>query len=68
MIEDFKRRLEFIHRMSVEFAKAVPDDKWRFTPAPSGPSDPERHGEGFAPFCKQLRHVVGSPGLKPRTS
>src|SRR5262249_9734997 len=60
------RRCEFIHRMTTDFVDAVPDDRWTFSPAPgraAGPVDPLRHGVGFAPFCKQLRHVVCVRGI-----
>jgi hypothetical protein len=64
-VEDVRRRSEFLHRMTVDFARAVPDDAWDFTPVlPGGrPIDPLRHGDGFAPFCKQLRHVVCVRGV-----
>src|SRR5437867_3772494 len=55
------------HRLTVDFVRAVPDDKWDFTPDPAGKSGrvpaPHRIGDGFAPFCKQLRHVVCVRGV-----
>ncbi|HLY57324.1 MAG TPA: DinB family protein [Stellaceae bacterium] len=67
LVEDFRRRSEFLHRMTVDFVAAVPDDKWNFTPDPCGEPGrriaPLRHGGGFAPFCKQLRHVVCVRGV-----
>ena len=67
LVEDFTRRCEFLYRMTVDFVEAVPNDKWDFTPdPPSEPGrsiDPLRHGAGFAPFCKQLRHVVCVRGV-----
>ena len=38
--------------MTVDFVNVVPDDKWDFSP-----------GEGFGPFCRQLRHVVRVRGV-----
>jgi hypothetical protein len=39
----------------------VPEDKWNFTPDPPGKPGralaPHRIGDGFALFCKQLRHL-----------
>jgi hypothetical protein len=67
LINDFKRRCEFLYRMTRDFAAAVPEDKWHFTPlrpgAAGGAAIADRHGEGFAPFCKQLRHVVCVRGV-----
>ncbi len=47
-IENFVRNWEWVHRMTVDFVKAVPDDKWEFT------LDHRRFGS----FSRQLRHVV----------
>ena len=67
LIEDFVRYSRLLHRLSVDFVLAVPDDKWDFTPDPPGESGREpalhRIGHGFAPFCKQLRHVVCVRGV-----
>jgi uncharacterized damage-inducible protein DinB len=38
--------------MTVDFVNVVPDEKWDFSP-----------GDGFGPFCKQLRHVVRVRGV-----
>ena len=66
-IDEFVRYSETLHRLTVDFARAVPDDKWDFTPDPPGKSGrtpaPHRIGVGFAPFCKQLRHVVCVRGV-----
>jgi uncharacterized damage-inducible protein DinB len=66
-IDDFVRYSKVLHRLTADFALAVPDDKWDFTPDPSGKSGrapaPHRIGNGFAPFCKQLRHVVCVRGV-----
>ena len=53
LIADFARHSTFLHRMTADFVNAVPDDKWSFTPDPPG----------FAPFAKQLRHVVCVRGV-----
>ncbi len=42
----------FAHEMTLAFLDAVPDEHWLFTPH-----------EGFAPFAKQVRHVVGVRGV-----
>jgi hypothetical protein len=67
MYEDFRSRFEFVHKMTADFLDAVPDDHWDFSPDPpestAGLVDPLRHGRGFAPFCKQLRHVVCVRGV-----
>jgi hypothetical protein len=56
-IDDFVRYSKMLHRMTADFVRAVPEDKWHFTP------NPHRIGDGFAPFCKQLRHVVCARGV-----
>jgi len=64
--DDFVRYSRVLHRLTVDFVLAVPEDKWDFTPDPGesgrGPA-PHRIGDGFAPFCKQLRHVVCVRGV-----
>ena len=66
-IHDFVRYSKVLHGLTADFARAVPDDKWRFTPNPPGQSGrapaPHRIGDGFAPFCKQLRHIVCVRGV-----
>lgn len=64
--DDFARYSGVLHGLTVDFVRAVPDDKWEFTPDPPGESRahaPNRIGRGFAPFCKQLRHVVCVRGV-----
>jgi uncharacterized damage-inducible protein DinB len=51
-IDDFVRYSEVLHRLTTDFARAVPENKWDFTP-----------GDGFAPFCRQLRHIVCVRGV-----
>ncbi|MGB2693600.1 MAG: DinB family protein [Dehalococcoidia bacterium] len=51
-IEDFRSHWEFVHGMTLAFAEEVPDERWEFSPHPR-----------FAPFCKQLRHVVCVRGV-----
>ncbi|HEX3645439.1 MAG TPA: DinB family protein, partial [Vicinamibacterales bacterium] len=48
----FVRYSKVLHGLTTDFVRAVPDDKWEFTP-----------GVGFAPFCKQLRHLVCARGV-----
>ena len=66
-IDDFVRYSKVLHGLTADFVRAVPDNKWDFTPDPPGQSDraptPHRIGDGFAPFCKQLRHVVCVRGV-----
>ena len=66
-IDDFVRYSKVLHRLTADFARAVPEDKWDFTPDPPGKPGraaiPHRIGVGFAPFCKQLRHVVCARGV-----
>src|SRR5678816_1941438 len=67
LIDDFTRYSQVLHDLTVDFVRAIPDDKWNFTPDPPGTSGrmpvPHRIGLGFAPFCKQLRHVVCVRGV-----
>ena len=66
-VDDFVRYSKLLHGLTADFVRAVPDDKWDFTPDPPGQSGrapaPHRIGDGFAPFCKQLRHVVCVRGV-----
>lgn len=66
-IDDFVRYSNVIHGLTVDFVRAVPEDRWDFTPDPpeesKRPQAPHRIGDGFAPFCKQLRHVVCARGV-----
>jgi uncharacterized damage-inducible protein DinB len=65
--DDFARYSALLHDLTLDFARAVPDDRWDFTPDPPGRPGrvPAAHriGEGFAPFSKQLRHVVCVRGV-----
>jgi len=65
-VEGFARHSEVLTLMTSDFASAVPEDRLEFTPVP--PSSvraplPGRIGDGFAPFSKQLRHVVCARGV-----
>ena len=66
-IDDFVRYSKVLYGLTVDFVRTVPEDKWDFTPDPPGrsglPPAPQRIGDGFAPFCKQLRHVVCVRGV-----
>jgi|SRR5215472_6026662 len=66
-IDEFARYSAVLHRLTVDFVRAVPEEKWGFTPDPSGtsgrPPAPQRIGDGFAPFCKQVRHLVCVRGV-----
>ena len=66
-VDEFVRYSKVLYRLTVDFVRAVPEDKWAFTPDPPGkfgraPAS-NRIGDGFAPFCKQLRHVVCVRGV-----
>jgi hypothetical protein len=66
LVEDFRRRFDFLQHMTIDFVNAVPDKYWDFSPQPPEPESDipaGRHGSGFAPFCKQLRHVVCVRGV-----
>jgi hypothetical protein len=71
LIDDFVRYSKVLHALTGDFVRAVPEDKWDFTPDPPGKSGrtPAAHriGDGFAPFCKQLRHVVCVRGVYTAT-
>jgi len=66
LLDEFTRYAQHLHRLTVDFVEAVPADKWDFTPDP-----PERPGRArdplrlgvFAPFSKQLRHLVCVRGV-----
>ena len=66
-IDEFVQYSKVLHRLTSDFVRAVPEDKWDFTPdAPGKPGripSPRRIGDGFAPFCKQVRHVVCVRGV-----
>ena len=64
--DEFSRYAEILHGLTVDFVRAVPDERWHFTPDPPKDTRPRplhRIGTGFAPFCKQLRHVVCVRGV-----
>ena len=67
LFDDFVRYAKVLHSLTADFVRAVPDDKWDFTPVPPGQSGrvlaPHRIGDGFTPFCKQLRHVICVRGV-----
>jgi DinB superfamily len=66
LIDDFVRYSKVLHTLTADFVRAVPEDKWDFTPDPgeSGRAPaPHRIGHGFAAFCKQVRHVVCVRGV-----
>jgi len=67
LVDEFRRSCDALHRMTLDFVEVVPEDRWEFSPDPPGKSgrapDPLRVGDGFGPFCKQLRHVVCVRGV-----
>ena len=48
----FLDQWRFAHHMTLTFVDAVPEEYWDFSPH-----------DRFAPFCKQLRHVIGVRGV-----
>jgi hypothetical protein len=56
IIEEFERSYSFARQMTHDFIKAVPDDKWDFTP-----------NLKYAPLCKQFRHMIWVTGLYRET-
>ena len=52
ILDSFRRRWEHVHAMTAAFVEVVPDAAWHARPLP-----------GFAPFSKQLRHVVCVRGV-----
>jgi len=52
LLQTFSERWHHVNAMTVEFAKSVPDHAWDASPL-----------SGFAPFSKQLRHVVCVRGV-----
>ena len=67
LLDDFRGYSQWLHRMTVDFVEAVPEDRWDFSPDPPGKPGrapiAHRIGDGFAPFCKQVRHVVCVRGV-----
>lgn len=66
-MNEFIRYSNVLCRLTVDFVRAVPDNRWHFTPDPPPGSGrvaaAHRIGDGFAPFCKQLRHLVCVRGV-----
>lgn len=66
-IDGFARYSRVLYQLTADFVHAIPEAHWAFTPDPPGQSGrapaPYRIGHGFAPFCKQLRHVVCVRGV-----
>jgi uncharacterized damage-inducible protein DinB len=52
-LDSFVRNWQWVHRMTLDFVQAVPDERWEFTPD-------ERQ---FGSFARQLRHVVRGRGV-----
>jgi len=52
LTDAFWRRWQHVNEMTWKFAEAVPDEHWEYSPR-----------EGFAPFNKQLRHVICVRGV-----
>jgi len=67
LIDDFVCYSKVLHSLTADFVRAIPEDKWHFTPDPPGGSGrapaPHRIGDRFAPFSKQVRHLVCVRGV-----
>ena len=50
--DEFRRYSQILHRLTADFVRAVPEDKWELTP-----------NARFGPFCEQVRHVVCVRGV-----
>lgn len=49
LLADFRRCAAFLHRLTVDFVEAVPEDRWDYTPDVGGK---------FGSIARQVRHVV----------
>lgn len=68
LADEFARYSDVLYRLTVDFVRAVPDSQWHFTPEPPAGQGlaPRIHrpvSNGFAPFSKQLRHLVCVRGV-----
>jgi hypothetical protein len=48
----FLDQWRFAHQMTLAFVNTIPDAHWEFSPH-----------DRYAPFCKQLRHLIGVRGV-----
>lgn len=64
---EFAQHSRVLTAMTAEFARAVPAERWHFTPAPATaprpPTDDGRPSIRLGPYSKQLRHVVCVRGV-----
>lgn len=51
-IVTFETGWQFVRGLTYEFIDTVPEERWEFTPHPR-----------YAPFCKQVRHMVCVQGV-----
>lgn len=51
LIREFKQSWGFLRSMTMDFIRAVPDDKWNFSPHPK-----------FGTFARQIKHLVRVQG------
>ena len=51
-VDEFLGQWRYAHQMTLSFVDTVPNEYWEFSPH-----------DRFAPFCKQLRHVIGVRGV-----
>ena len=51
-IDEFLGSWKFLRKMTYDFIKGVPEDKWEYSPHPD-----------YSPLCKQFRHMVWVSGL-----
>lgn len=66
-VDDFVQHSRVLYVMTRDFVRAVPEDRWEFSPLPAGssgrPPAEFRLGDGFGTFSHQVRHVVCVRGV-----
>jgi len=64
-VSDFAGHSAVLHAMTVDFVRAVPDDRWHFRPVPPATARPApgRIGDGFGSMAQQVRHLVNVRGV-----
>jgi hypothetical protein len=59
-IDDFVRYSEVLHRLTADFVRAVPENKWDFTPDP-----PAKSGRAPVRHTARLANVMGLVKIEP---
>lgn len=68
LIDEFERYSRILNGLTVDFVRAVPDDKWDFTPAPpgtSGLSPAPYRPEALEPIRAIAQELDVEPALPP---